>query len=250
LIISQVERDLAARRRYFLLNCRFSASQIDQAVLALASEGAVMLTPEFIVDVKQWRAWLQQAAKAVDAHHNSHPDHVGLPLTDLRRAFDPQLPFTDLFDCLVAGLCGLEFVQAGSTLRRANHRPKLPPKLQSAGLRIRTALAAKPFNPPAPKEMASDALSQQTLRFLIATGEVTHITENVVMNTEAVSNAMRLIAEFIREHGPATTSSLRQALSTSRRVIIPLLEKLDREGYTVRVGDNRALRTPVNEVLQ
>jgi hypothetical protein len=47
---------------------------------------------------------------------------------------------------------------------------------------------------------------------------------------------------FISDHGPATASQLRQALGTSRRVIIPFLEYLDRVGVTQRIGDSRQLR--------
>jgi selenocysteine-specific elongation factor len=41
---------------------------------------------------------------------------------------------------------------------------------------------------------------------------------------------------------PATTSALRQLLGTSRRVVVPLLEHLDRIGLTIRDGDRRRLR--------
>jgi hypothetical protein len=36
---------------------------------------------------------------------------------------------------------------------------------------------------------------------------------------------------------------LRQALGSSRRVMVPLLERLDREGFTRRMGDKRSLRS-------
>jgi selenocysteine-specific elongation factor len=50
------------------------------------------------------------------------------------------------------------------------------------------------------------------------------------------------VAEFISKNGPATVSELRQALGSSRRIMVPLLERLDREGVTRRVGDKRCLR--------
>ena len=51
-----------------------------------------------------------------------------------------------------------------------------------------------------------------------------------------------MIQKFIRAHGPATVSDLRQALGSSRRVVVPLLEYLDRTFVTLRQGDKRALR--------
>jgi selenocysteine-specific elongation factor len=38
---------------------------------------------------------------------------------------------------------------------------------------------------------------------------------------------------------PFTTSEARQALQTSRRVVLPLLAHLDRTGRTVRLPDDR-----------
>jgi len=50
------------------------------------------------------------------------------------------------------------------------------------------------------------------------------------------------VADFISKKGPATVSELRQALESSRRIMVPFLERLDREGFTRRVGDRRSLR--------
>jgi len=68
------------------------------------------------------------------------------------------------------------------------------------------------------------------------------INVEIVMSAEAVKQATTMVRDFIRKHGPATTSDLRQMLGNSRRVAIPLLERLDRDGITVRQGDQRALR--------
>jgi selenocysteine-specific elongation factor len=54
------------------------------------------------------------------------------------------------------------------------------------------------------------------------------------------------VAAFISKHGPATVSELRQALHTSRRIIVPLLERFDRERLTRRIGDQRVL---VDEIV-
>jgi selenocysteine-specific elongation factor len=50
------------------------------------------------------------------------------------------------------------------------------------------------------------------------------------------------IVDLLTQRGAATASELRQALGTTRRILIPLLERLDREGVTRREGDRRVLR--------
>jgi selenocysteine-specific elongation factor len=148
----------------------------------------------------------------------------------------------DLFDFLIKDLCGAEFVIVGTVIRRANHRPALPTGLKKIATKLREALACKPFDPPSRKELSPDDASQQALRFLLDTGEVVEINAEVVMVSEIEKQATELISRFIRDHGPATVSDLRQAIGSSRRVIIPFLERLDRAGVTERAGDRRTLR--------
>ena len=63
------------------------------------------------------------------------------------------------------------------------------------------------------------------------------------MAAESVRIATEQIRRFIREHlGYATVSELRRALGSSRRVIVPLLERLHRDGITFRNGDTRTVR--------
>ena len=166
-----------------------------------------------------------------------------MPLTDLRAALNDELPVTELFDAVVAELCKRDFVRVGTAIRRMSHMPVLPPKLQAAGAKIRAMLAEKPLDPPSRKDLAPDTSSQQALRFLIETGEVAEINVEIVMAIDSMKRATEMIRQFIRAKGPATTSDLRQMLGNSRRVAIPLLERLDRDGVTLRQGDKRALRS-------
>jgi selenocysteine-specific elongation factor len=53
------------------------------------------------------------------------------------------------------------------------------------------------------------------------------------------------VANFIERNGPATVSELRKALESSRRIMVPFLEKLDRDGVTRRMGDKRWLARTV-----
>ena len=56
-------------------------------------------------------------------------------------------------------------------------------------------------------------------------------------------NRLRLIVkQHLRKHTQATASDLRKTMNVSRRILIPVLEKLDRDGLTARRGDVRVLR--------
>jgi selenocysteine-specific elongation factor len=237
-----VARAGAARRSELLRKSHFSSADIAGAVDALAAEGVLVAAGDFVCAAGAWQALIDQAAAAIDTAQRLHPEHLGLPLADLRATLEPALPFPELFDPLIESLPASEFARAGAVIRRASHQPVLPQPLEASGAAVRKALAAKPLEPPSRKELAPDAASQRALRFLIDTGEVLEISADLVMPASSVAQATELIRTYIRDRGPATVSDLRQALGTSRRIVVPLLEYLDRTFVTLRQGDKRALR--------
>ena len=159
-----------------------------------------------------------------------------------RAALEKDFSGLELFEPFVGDLCRCGFTRAGNVIKRSSHRPALPPNLQSAGARIRCALAARPLEPPSRKELAPDPVSQQALRYLLQNGEAEEIGSDAVLARESYIKAVEAIKAFLRARGTATASELRQTLGTSRRIVIPLLERLDREGVTRRDGDQRCLR--------
>jgi len=242
-VVSQVVYDGATRASQLLLRSRFSSAAISAAAEKLAVDRGVVAAGDLIVNAANWQALRQRAADTIDLRHRAHPEESGLPLNDLRAALQDDLPVAELFEAIVADLCARDFVRAGAAIRRASHRPALTPQLQAAGEKIRAMIAAKPLDPPSRKDLAPDAASNQALRFLIQSGELVEINVEIVLSAGAMKQAAEMIRNHIRKHGPATTSDLRQLLGNSRRVAIPLLERLDRDGVTVRQGDKRALRS-------
>lgn len=240
LLTSALKRDHAAKRASLLVKSRFSATEIGAVLAALAGERAVVLEGDWAMDGQWWADITAKAADAVAAEHRTHPDRPGLALSDLRRAV--ALPDPALFDILVADLSRSGFKQSGTAIRSVEHRLALPPQLQAHGARLRAALSAKPFEPPTRKELAPDAASQQALRFLIQSGEAIELDADTAMLADSYAKAAQLIKSQLQKIGGATASELRQVLNTNRRVIIPLLERLDREGITVRQGDKRVLK--------
>ena len=240
LIMSLLQRDQAVKRGSLLVKSRFSTEETAATLSTLAEQKLVVLNGEWAIEGKWWTGVTQKARDEIAADHRAHPDRPGLAITDLRRALG--LPEAALFDVLLRNLSGSGFTQSGTAIRQISHQLALPPQLQAHGQRLRASLLAKPFEPPTRKELAPDAPSQQALRFLIQSGEAIELDADTALLAENYVKAAQLIKAHLQKTGGATASELRQILNTNRRVIIPLLERLDREGVTIRQGDKRVLK--------
>jgi selenocysteine-specific elongation factor len=238
---TQLVRDRAARRPGLLVKSRFSRAEISASISELSKSRSAVEFGDLVFDAKWWNDFRARAISEIEKEHRAHPNRIGLELSRLRSALGAERPLPEVFEVLIPELCRNGFVHSGETIQRATHRPTLPDSLQSAGSRIRAVLAAKPFDPPSRKELAPDILSQQALRFLCDTGEVVKITEDVFLGSEGFAKMRDAVITFIRGKGFASMSDLRQTLGSSRRVIVPFLERLDRDGVTRRVGDKRTL---------
>jgi selenocysteine-specific elongation factor len=235
---SEIERDRFVRKDGLLLNARFSAADIANAVQTLAANKALVVSGDFAADAKWWNDFRDRAVTLIDRAHHERPNEAGASLNELRASLDCS---PEAFDALVVELCENGFVQSGVTISRQTHRLELPPHLKNAAEKIRGALTAKPLDPPSVKEIASDAPAQQALRFLLQTGEAVELSKEIVLNADAYKRASEEVRRMLIARDSATTSELRQGLGTSRRVIIPLLEYLDKQGITRREGDKRVL---------
>ncbi len=242
-VAAVLERDGTVLRVSLLHKSNFSALEIEAAVRALIARGTILPAGDFLADAAWWQSRRRRAVDLIDATHRDHPERIGPTLGELRATLGRFLPTQGLFDLLVTALTGKgEFIRVNTLVRRAAHRPRLPAHLQAAGDRLRALLASKPFEPPSRQELAPDGTARQALRFLFDTGEALELGPDLVLLEENFRRMKTIIVRALRAAGPATASDLRQILGTTRRVLIPLLERLDREGVTRREHDRRALR--------
>jgi selenocysteine-specific elongation factor len=222
-----------------LSKSRFSSDEISEAMKNLKENGRIVVCQHIAADYESWQKLRAQAIHLIDATHKESPERAGTDLVELRAALRIQEP--EVLESLVADLCGGDFIRKGSVIARISHRPTLPDHVQPVEKRIRQALTGQPFDPPSRKAIESDPQARQVVRFLIENGDVIEIAVDVVLLRESFERMKSQVTEFISKNGSSTVSQLRQALGSSRRVMVPFLERLDREGVTRRVGDKRTL---------
>jgi hypothetical protein len=62
------------------------------------------------------------------------------------------------------------------------------------------------------------------------------------MSSDGYRSARDAVIAHLQMHGTATMSDFRKLLGSTRRVMVPLAERFDRDGVTAREGDHRRLK--------
>jgi selenocysteine-specific elongation factor len=212
---------------------------------------------DWLADRPHWSGLRAELAAVVAGFCARDPLAPGMPTEAARAALN--LPSRDLVTALVTG----DVVQDGGYLRivvpratktaspsqspvaepaPATAAGRVPPTIAVAVQAVLDDLAEDPFAAPDSERLRSLGLDAKALATAARAGLLLRVAGTVVLAAGAGEEAARRLAELDQ---PFTTSHARQALGTSRRVAIPLLEYLDRARVTERLpGDLRRLRTP------
>jgi len=130
--------------------------------------------------------------------------------------------------------------QSSSAVKSAPAAASLPPRVASAVQAVLDDLAGDPFAAPDTERLRGLGLDARALAAAARAGLLLRVADTIVLAPGADKEAVRRLSELPQ---PFSTSQARQALSTSRRVAIPLLEYLDRARVTERLpGDLRRIR--------
>lgn len=181
--------------------------------------------------------------RVLDAHHQAHPLDEGAGLDDARRAVaeacveagaprDASLTET-LLNALAADG---EIVRTETTVRRSSHRVALEERSEDLGRLLRAIGGEHESLPPTVKQLLSSGTPLEVLEAAARARAVIRIAPDLVVAPSLIERATALVREA--EAG-ITVSTLREALGTSRKYAVPLVEWLDREGITRREGDLR-----------
>ena len=183
---------------------------------------------DWLADPDRWSGLRRQLAEAVAAHAKRDPLAIGMPPEAARAALG--LPDRALVEALAQGIR----VQIEDGYLRIG--PSLPPRLVAGVRAVLADLAAAPFAAPDAGRLRELGLDPRMIAAAARAGLLLRVTEQIVLAPDAGARAARILARLPQ---PFTTAEARQALGTTRRVAIPLLEYLDRAGITQRLPDDR-----------
>ncbi len=182
-----------------------------------------------------WDIVRNQAQVALQTYHNQYPLRKGAPPQQLRSRLNLPQP---VYVRASVRLADEGFaIEDGGLIRAPDHTVELSDKQQGDVGNYLESLAAEPWSPPTDRPVDPELLS-----YLQDRGDVIKVNDSVVFTTAAYEDMAGRIVQHLQTNGSVTVADARTIFGTSRKYVLPLLEYLDQQRITRRVGDERVLR--------
>jgi len=177
----------------------------------------------------------ERAESAISGYYREHPLRLTMPKEELRSRL---------------GLAARTFNYAVKRWRQEEriadthagvglpgHEVKLSAAQQSLSAAFLQELTANPYAPKPAQWPDEDVLA-----YLVDQGKVVALSNDIAFSTDAYKEMVQRVVAHLRERGKITLAEARDMFGTSRKYVQALLEHLDNERVTQRVGEERVLR--------
>jgi len=225
-----------------------SAKRLDSILEALKAENVIVK-----VDVAENRLVhgnfadriRMRVLRRLAEYHAEHPLKQGISKQELRTlSLGSDKLFKAVLDRIVrAG----DIVVDGDVVRLSSHQIRLGDEDKDVKERLFRLLTDGGNTPPTLKEILNKTgWDQKQIRTLLGILEkenkVVRVSEELYYSRERIDRIKSKLRDFFSKEAHLTPSRFAEITGASRKFNIPLLEYLDKERFTVRVGDQRVLR--------
>ncbi|MHB8484906.1 MAG: selenocysteine-specific translation elongation factor [Candidatus Acidiferrales bacterium] len=203
--------------------------------------------PLMVVSAEGFDRLLGDVEQELDEFHKQNPLVQGIAKEDLRgRVAERVKPevFRAALDDLLARR---KIVVAGDIVQRAGREIALSPEESRAKEQIsaefeRAGLASPAVNEVLGKLPVDARRAQKLLQILLREKTLVKVTDELVFHKSAVEHLRALLASYKKKNGERLPiAEFKELTQVTRKYAIPLLEYLDRERLTRRVGNERVI---------
>ncbi|MBW2163177.1 MAG: selenocysteine-specific translation elongation factor [Deltaproteobacteria bacterium] len=211
-----------------------------------------------LVHNKVYEALKEQALDILRIFHNDNPLVQGLSKEELRSRLFPiagvtgpafQSPNQRLFQMLLSDLVKSgKVAQEKDLVRLSTHNVILGDKEKEFRSKLELIFKQAGFQPPFREDalgrMAGyEKAADKIFDLMVREGILIRLKDNLYYHHSALDKIKDMVIRFIKKHGELNINEFRDlAGGLSRKYMIPLLEYLDNQRVTIRIGDTRKLR--------
>jgi selenocysteine-specific elongation factor len=224
--------------------------EIRAALARLEQAGRVRVfggQPPVVASAAALQDCVRRLREELDRFHAANPLVEGIPREDLRERVGPRLRPEVFRGALEEAVRQGIVAASGEVIKRAGREIALLPEEQRAKERIEQAFAQAGLKVPPVEEVLGGLRieaqrAQKLLQLLVREQVLVKVTEGLLFHRSAIARLRDLLASYKQQKGAELPiPAFKELTGVSRKFAIPLLEYLDRERVTRRIGDARMI---------
>jgi len=230
-------RDLAAETGW-------TPERVAEVVASLNAIHRIVRHGDHLTDVPAYAAARKMVQTAIADFHAKNPLVAGMNKEDLRSRLD--LPAA-VFEGVLSALVRQQDIEiSGEQIRAAGRAIVMKDDEAESKQTIEQAFASAGLKVPALKEVLAGlkldrARAQKIVTLLLRDKVLVKLGDDLVFHREALADLRRRVGEHKKRSPRMDVAAFKELAGVSRKYAIPLLEWLDRERVTRRVGDEREI---------
>jgi selenocysteine-specific elongation factor len=237
-VLAALDQKRPSELSQLLASCNLPRVEADKAIESLAAQKRIVILGDkarLLFSAAGWNHLVQDATQIVKGYHDKYPLRQGMPKEELKGKMRVPPKF---FDVAIRRFVsdGL-LAEAGPVVHLPGHRVQLDAKQQSKVDSFIQQLNQSPYAPPSELSIEPDLLN-----ILIGQRRVVRLSDDVVFDASIYDRMVEGIIDRIKSQGKITVAEVRDMFHTSRKYALALMEYLDEQKITRRVGDERVLR--------
>ncbi len=199
------------------------------------------LTP--VISLGGWGLLAARMADMLADFHAQYPLRPGMAREELKSRLQGRDRWSGkLYNELLArAVSEGVLVERGDYLARPGHEIVFTPAQRPRVDALLAAFRRQPYTPPSMAESVA-MTDAEIISALMYQDVLVRLSEDVLLLRETYDEMVAGIIGHIKEHGSMTVAQVRDRYNTSRKYALALMERLDEQKVTRRVGDERVLR--------
>jgi selenocysteine-specific elongation factor len=228
----------------------WTGKEIQQALEKLHGTGSVKLVssePLVLISGKLFEEARRKIAERVERFHKENPLLPGIPREDLRASLGKRVR-SETFRAALEELVAQKKLDApGELVKKAGSEIALLPEEAKAKEQIEAAFASASLAVPSVKEVLAKLTveakrAEKLLQILLREKNLVRVSPELVFHRAALAQLKEQLSVYKKAKGDRiSVPAFKELTGITRKYAIPLLEYLDRERLTRRVGEERVI---------
>ena len=217
---------------------------LDPLIRALLQQKKIVKADEQLVAAEAFAQARLQTSAALDAFHKANPLVAGISKEELREKLGLR---PEVMQALLTELINTKKIEIrGEQVRLAGRGVELKDDEARAQKEIEQAFAQAGLKVPYMDEVLArvpvdKARAQKLVTLLLRDRVLVKLADNLVFHHSALVGLRQAVTEYKTRSPKIDVGRFKDLIGVSRKYAIPLLEYLDRERVTRRVGDERVI---------